>query len=134
MGRQGRAVSTNRTFTMLTFNPVRVAKSLIAVAGVFVAPYMASAQTAPAPPDEAALCVTCHGMHGEGAVTGVPRLAGQNPEYMTHALSMFKARTRASAIMQPIAQTLGDAQMSELANYFSKQTATLAEGQSAASQ
>jgi cytochrome c553 len=52
---------------------------------------------------------------------------------MSHALSMFKARTRASPIMQPIAQTLGDAQMSELANYFSKQTAPLADAHSAAS-
>jgi len=116
---------------MLTFNPGRIARSLIAVAGVFVAPYAASAQTAPAPPNNATLCVTCHGMHGEGAVTGAPRLAGQNPEYMSHALSMFKARTRASAIMQPIAQTLGDAQMSELANYFSKQKAPLVAARSA---
>ena len=118
---------------MLTFNPGRVAKSLIAAAGVFVAPYMASAQTAPATPNGATLCVTCHGMHGEGAPTGAPRLAGQNAEYMSHALSMFKATTRASPIMQPIAQTLSDAQMSELANYFSKQTAPLTDAHSGAS-
>jgi cytochrome c553 len=52
---------------------------------------------------------------------------------MSHALSMFKAGKRVSAIMQPIAQTLSDAQMSELADYFSKQTAPLAEAHSAAS-
>ena len=68
-----------------------------------------------------AQCVACHGMQGEGATTGVPRLAGQNAEYMSHALSMFKAGTRASPIMQPIAQTLSDAQMQELADYFSRQ-------------
>ena len=118
---------------MLTFNPGRVAKSLIAVAGVFVAPYTASAQTAPATPHDATLCVACHGMHGEGAPTGAPRLAGQNAEYMSHALSMFKAKTRASPIMQPIAQTLSDAQMGELADYFSKQSAPLADARSAAS-
>jgi cytochrome c553 len=116
---------------MSIFSPGRVTKSLIAIAGVFVAPYMASAQTAPAPPNDAALCVTCHGMHGEGAPTGAARLAGQNAEYMSHALSMFKAKTRASAIMQPIAQTLSDAQMSELANYFSKQKAPWVEARSA---
>jgi cytochrome c553 len=52
---------------------------------------------------------------------------------MRHALSMFKARTRASAIMQPVAQTLSDAQMSELADYFSKQKAPLADAHFAAS-
>ena len=52
---------------------------------------------------------------------------------MSHALSMFKARTRASPIMQPIAQSLSDAQMSELAAYFSKQKAPLADAHSAAS-
>jgi cytochrome c553 len=107
--------------------------SLIASACVAFAPHIAAAQTAPAIPNGAALCVTCHGMHGEGAPTGAPRLAEQNAEYMSHALSMFKANTRASPIMQPIAQTLSDAQIAELANYFSKQSAPLADARSAAS-
>jgi cytochrome c553 len=107
--------------------------SLIASACVALAAHTASAQTAPATPNGAALCVTCHGMHGEGAPTGAARLAGQNAEYMSHALSMFKAKTRASPIMQPIAQTLSDAQMTELANYFGQQSAPLADAHSAAS-
>jgi cytochrome c553 len=111
--------------------PVR--GSLIASACVALAAHTASAQTAPATPNGAALCVTCHGMHGEGAPTGAARLAGQNAEYMSHALSMFKAKTRASPIMQPIAQTLSDAQMTELANYFGQQSAPLADAHSAAS-
>ena len=110
-----------------------VIQSLIASACVALVSHTASAQPAPTTPHDAALCITCHGAHGEGAPTGAPRLAGQNAAYMSHALSMFKAGTRASPIMQPIAQTLSDAQMSELANYFSQQSATLAEGQSAAS-
>jgi cytochrome c553 len=72
-------------------------------------------------------------MHGEGAPSGAARLAGQNAQYMSHALSMFKAKTRASPIMQPIAQTLSDVQMSALADYFSKQTAPLADAHSDAS-
>ena len=110
-----------------------VIQSFIASACVALVSHTASAQPAPTTPHDAALCITCHGSHGEGAPTGAPRLAGQNAAYMSHALSMFKAKTRASPIMQPVAQTLSDAQMSALANYFSKQTATLAEGQSAAS-
>jgi cytochrome c553 len=62
-------------------------------------------------------------MHGEGSTSGAPRLAGQDAEYMSHALSMFKSATRASPIMQPIAQGLSDTRMSKLAGYFSQQSA-----------
>jgi cytochrome c553 len=78
------------------------------------------AQTGVPTPTDSAQCVACHGTNGEGSTAGFPRLAGQNAQYMSHALSMFKAATRVSAIMQPIAQRLSDAEMSELANYFSR--------------
>jgi cytochrome c553 len=110
-------------------------KSLIAgacVAAALAVPAV-SAQTTPPTHNSVAACVTCHGTRGEGAPSGAPRLAGQNAQYMSHALSMFKAGKRVSPIMQPIAQTLSDAQMSALADYFSKQTAPLAEARSAAS-
>jgi cytochrome c553 len=42
---------------------------------------------------------------------------------MDHALSLFKAGTRASAVMQPIARNLSDTQMRQLADYFSSQSA-----------
>jgi cytochrome c553 len=69
--------------------PDRVMKILFAVSCVFLAPHATSAQTAAAIPNDAARGVACHGMHGEGAAGGVPRLAGQNAQYMSHALSMF---------------------------------------------
>src|ERR1700722_4669998 len=127
------ALETDRKPTMSIYKRHSVRSSLIASALVLFASHSAAAQTAPGTPNGAALCVTCHGMHGEGAPTGAPRLAGQNAEYMSHALSMFKAKTRASPIMQPIAQTLSDAQMTELANYFAKQSAPLVDTHSAAS-
>jgi cytochrome c553 len=72
-------------------------------------------------------CVVCHGTHGEGSATiGAPRLAGQNAEYLGHQLATFKAGTRASTTMQPIAQSLSDAEITRLADYFSKQVAPLA--------
>ncbi len=80
-----------------------------------------------------AVCVTCHGMHGEGSAEGVPRLAGQNVEYLGHALSMFKDGTRASPIMQPIARGLGADEIPELADHFSKETAPLAKAPGAPS-
>jgi len=118
-----------------TFKRRSLTKSVVAgacVAAALAVPTIC-AQTAPPNHNSVAACVTCHGTHGEGAPSGAPRLAGQNAQYMRHALSMFKARTRASPIMQPIAQTLSDVQMSALADCFSKQTAPLADARSAAS-
>jgi cytochrome c553 len=56
-----------------------------------------------------ATCAACHGAAGEGSsARGIPRLAGQNADYLAHALSMFKDGTRASPVMQPVAQNLSD--------------------------
>jgi cytochrome c553 len=68
-----------------------------------------------------ATCVACHGALGAGSESGAPRLAGKNPDYLAHALSMFKAGTRASAPMQAVAQNLSDSDMRTLAVFFSNQ-------------
>jgi cytochrome c553 len=75
-----------------------------------------------------ATCVACHGAFGAGTVTGGPRLAGKDPDYLAHALSMFKAGTRASAVMQTVAHNLSDSDIRELAIFFSEQNPPLAEG------
>jgi cytochrome c553 len=84
-------------------------------------------------PNGASTCTACHGAHGEGSPAGVPRLAGQNADYMSHALSMFKTGTRASAIMQPVARTLSDVEIRQLADFFSTQTPPLADTGASAS-
>jgi cytochrome c553 len=66
-------------------------------------------------------------MRGEGAPSGVPRLAGQNADYLDHALSLFKTGARAGAMMQPIAQNLSDSEIRRLADYFSNQHPALAD-------
>jgi cytochrome c553 len=118
------AMATRRILaTGLPFAAGRIAIIIAASASVFLAPHTISAQTAAAMHTDAATCVACHGMRGQGATAGAPRLAGQNAEYMAHALSMFKAGTRNSAIMQPIAQSLSDTRIRDLADYFSNQEA-----------
>lgn len=73
---------------------------------------------APVPP-VAAACMACHGTAVAGSLDGAPRLAGKNPQYLAHALGMFKAGTRASPTMQGVAQTLTDDEIATLAAYFS---------------
>lgn len=72
-------------------------------------------------------CVACHGASGAGTAAGAPRLAGKNPDYLAHALSMFKAGTRTSVVMQAVASNLSDGEMHDLAMYFSNQHPPLAE-------
>lgn len=72
-------------------------------------------------PAAAATCFACHGALGAGSTANVPRLAGKNPDYLAHALSMFKAGTRAGKNMQAVAHNLSDSEIHELAIYFSAQ-------------
>jgi cytochrome c553 len=90
-----------------------------------------SAGVAAAQPSSTATCFACHGALGAGSIAGMPRLAGQDPDYLAHALSMFKERTRASDVMQGVAQNLSDSDMHALALYFSKQHPPRAQGASA---
>lgn len=85
------------------------------------------ALSAPAP--TLANCVSCHGVLGAGTATGAPRLAGKNPDYLAHALSMFKAGTRASVVMQSVAHDLSDSEIGSLAVFFSAQNPPRVQGE-----
>jgi cytochrome c553 len=83
----------------------------------------AAPTTATATPGSAT-CAACHGAQGEGSASGAPRLAGQDAQYLEHALAMFKAGTRASPIMQSVASGLSDADSHELSLYFASMRGT----------
>jgi cytochrome c553 len=86
-----------------------------------------------ASPTSITTCVACHGALGAGTVSGGPRLAGQDPDYLAHALAMFKAGTRASDTMQAVARKLSDTDIHRLAVFFSQQNPPLAAGASSPS-
>ncbi|MEA3180632.1 MAG: hypothetical protein QOI59_4155 [Gammaproteobacteria bacterium] len=107
------------------FPPVSgcVIARIVATVSLFLASHVTSALADPPGRVEASKCTVCHGVHGEGGPGGVPRLAGQNADYINHALSVFKTGTRASAIMQSISRNLSDLEIRQLADYFSNQRA-----------
>jgi cytochrome c553 len=107
--------------------------SLMAAACVLLSWQSTSALADPAPQVDASQCTACHGPHGEGGPGGVPRLAGQNADYLNHALFLFKTGARDSAIMQPMARTLSDTQARQLADYFSALSAQRADSGAPAS-
>ena len=61
-------------------------------------------------------CVTCHGAKATGSGL-FPRLAGQHVAYIIKQLHAFKSGVRASPIMNSVASTLTDAQMTAVADY-----------------
>jgi cytochrome c553 len=64
-------------------------------------------------------CVQCHGLDGVGDSSGAfPRLSGQSAWYLYKTLQDYAAGLRPSDIMRPIAQTLTDQQMRDVAAHY----------------
>jgi cytochrome c553 len=80
--------------------------------------------TAAAGATKSAVCSSCHGPNGNSANPEWPRLAGQSAVYIAEQLRMFRAGTRDNLIMKPLAGTLSDQDISDLAVYYQAQTVT----------
>lgn len=65
-------------------------------------------------------CKTCHGLSGQGYLGyfPMPRLAGQQPEYIEAQLRAFIERRRSNPIMFNVAHVLSPSMISALANHF----------------
>jgi cytochrome c553 len=73
---------------------------------------------------KSAVCSACHGPNGNSANPDWPRLAGQSAVYIAEQLRMFREGTRNNPIMKPLAGTLSDQDISDLAVYYQAQTVT----------
>jgi len=71
------------------------------------------------------MCIGCHGIPGYKAsfpeVYHVPKIAGQNAEYIVTALKDYASGARTFPSMEAIAQTLSEQDMADLAAYYSSQ-------------
>jgi cytochrome c553 len=70
------------------------------------------------------LCASCHGKHGDSAVPGFPKLAGQTPEYLLHEMREYKRRHRDNAMMSHLMKHLSDQDLVNLALYYAQQKPT----------
>ncbi len=68
---------------------------------------------------KSAVCAGCHGANGVSAAPIYPNLAGQKEAYLVAQLKAFRDGTRANAIMAPMAKPLSDADIDNLAAYYS---------------
>lgn len=97
-------------------------KAIVLVAGLALAGIQGTvmaAGDAAAGKAKAATCAGCHGANGKAANPSWPNLAGQNAAYIVSQLKAFKAGTRKNPMMSPMAKPLSDADMANLAAYFS---------------
>jgi cytochrome c553 len=65
-------------------------------------------------------CKTCHGIGGQGfrGSFPMPRLAGQQPEYLANQLQAFIDRRRTNPVMFNVAHVLDPGMVKALADYF----------------
>ena len=65
-------------------------------------------------------CKTCHGLSGQGYLGyfPMPRLAGQQPQYIENQLRAFSERRRTNPIMFNVAHVLSPSMLTALATHF----------------
>lgn len=100
----------------------RIALPLIALTALFGANTTFAAGDVAAGKASAALCSSCHGANGIASVGMYPNLAGQNEAYLVSALKAYRSKDRnggMAAIMQMQAANLSDADVDNIAAYFS---------------
>jgi cytochrome c553 len=92
----------------------------VVIAGILLAMNGASlAGDAEAGKAKAASCVGCHGAEGVSSNPMWPNLAGQKEGYLVKQMKAFRDGTRSDPMMTPMAKPLSDADIENLAAYYS---------------
>ena len=87
--------------------------------GLFISSTAFSAGDAAAGKAKAATCAGCHGENGISVQDDWPNLAGQKSAYLEIALKAYRNGDRKSELMSSMATGLSDADIADLAAYFS---------------
>jgi cytochrome c553 len=65
------------------------------------------------------LCENCHGKDGVAVLPGAANLSGQQKEYLVQQLRAYRSGSRQNPQMSIIAKTLTDADIENLADWYS---------------
>jgi cytochrome c553 len=96
---------------MSHYGVLLLAGSLLAGSSQAASPYAGQEKAA-------AVCSQCHGIRNPSADAPFPPLAGRDPEYLKTALKQYRDKTRVSDIMNAIAGSLTDNDISNIASYY----------------
>ena len=66
-----------------------------------------------------AACALCHGPNGVASMPGAPNLAGQQAIYLSEQLKNYRSGKRHHEVMSYIAKPLTDAEITQLAAWYS---------------
>jgi cytochrome c553 len=108
LGRRSRRTGADRAWTLFgqlfpTFVATLLSAELVSAASVET---------------KAQLCASCHGEHGLPSDPTVPIIWGQQAAYIQTELNAYRNGDRESQIMSSIAESLSDAEISQIAAYF----------------
>ena len=103
---------------------------VVALATLFASSVMADETKGPAKPDLAkgetiskTVCAACHTADGSRGIPTNPILQGQHADYLVKQLTEFKDGKRDNAVMKPMASTLSDTDMRNVAAFYASKTA-----------
>ena len=65
------------------------------------------------------LCQNCHGEDGRATLPGAANLSGQQKEYIVEQLRAFRSGSRHNEQMSVVAKTLSDADIENVAEWYS---------------
>jgi cytochrome c553 len=68
----------------------------------------------------AAVCSQCHGVRKQSQGSVFPNLAGKDASYLKTALKQYRDKTRLSEVMNNIAASLSDKDISNVASYYAR--------------
>ena len=68
---------------------------------------------------KSASCQGCHGLNGKSTNPKVPNLAGQKKDYLISSMNDYKTDKRKDAMMGMAAKPLSDADIADLAAFYS---------------
>lgn len=78
--------------------------------------------TGPQPPAKVAqVCAACHGVDGIAKAPMFPDLAGQYKDYIEQALHEYRNGERVNPIMDPMAKSLTEQEITQIATWYSEQ-------------
>jgi cytochrome c553 len=111
-----------------------VGKHVVIAALSVLAGFAASAQAADvvgnakAGQGKVAMCIGCHGIPDYRTaypeVYRVPKLGGQNAEYLANALNAYRKGDRHFETMHAVAVSLSDQDIADIAAYYAAQTSS----------
>lgn len=99
----------------------RILLMMAACAGIAVSLPVHATGDPQAGKQKSAACQSCHGPDGNSPSAQFPRLAGQYPDYLVHALTEYKTGRRKNPIMAGFAANLSSQDMEDLASFFAGQ-------------